>query len=446
LAASTLANLTSSLRRIYSDEFFEVAINTAAPFWMDLQEEKNLEPEGEGYFWPFYLATPQNIGTPAEEANLPTVKQRSEVQGRVRPGQFIATFEISFILEAVGSTRGAWNKGEVKRHMWEAITDLTKHVNRIYAGTHGTGRIGVVSAVSGATFTAGTGTTTSTLGPAGTDETVGAHLLRRNMTLEFRADDTGTGADHTPATAPNVTKIVQSTRVVTTDQTLAAVVAGDHVYIKGSYGQATVPNGIMGIVDDGSLLDVIHNAARSTNEELKAKVDSSSSLRPLSEELLIRNAFDVYQLSGQYIDTILMNSGEIERYLAFVRPDRRYPVMSGGKGVPDYKVGYDEDSLEFLYGGKRAKIKMMVDVPPRTVLGITKSMLRRFTLRKMTWYDHGGGQIFVQGVNSGGLKTTKQATLIHLDNLGSLMPRSAFRIRDLTDPQLAGASYGGSDT
>lgn len=446
MAASTLANLTNSLRRIYTDEFFEVAINTAAPFWTELQEEKNIEPEGEGYFWPFYLATPQNIGTPAEEANLPQVKQRSEVQGRVRPGQFIATFEISFILEAVGSTRGAWNKGEVKRHMWEAITDLTKHVNRIYAGTHGTGRLTRVQAVSGATFTAGEGTVTTTLGAAGTDETVGAHLLRPNMGLEFRsADSSGTARG---STIIIITKIVQSTRVVTTDTTLSGpgVVANDHVYIFGAYGQSTVPNGIMGIVDDGSLLDTIHNQARSTNEELKAKVDSSSSLRPLSEELLIRNAFDVYQLSGQYVDTLLMNSGEIERYLAFVRPDRRYPVMAGSKGVPDYKTGYDEAALEFLYGGKRAKILMMVDIPARTVLGVTRSMLRRFTLRKMTWYDHGGGQIFTQGVNSGGLKTTKQATLIHIDNIGSLMPRSAFRIRDLSDPQLAGAAYGGSDT
>jgi hypothetical protein len=202
----------------------------------------------------------------------------------------------------------------------------------------------------------------------------------------------------------------------------------------------------MGIVDDGSLLTTIHNQSRSTYEELKASLDSASSLRYLSEELLIRKSFDVYQLSGQYVDNILMNSGQVERYLAFVRPDRRYPVNPGQKGVPDFKTGYDEDSLEFLYGGKRAKITMMVDIPPRTVLGITRAMLRRFTLRKMTWYDHGGGQIFTQGVNSGGLKTTKQATLIHIDNIGSLMPRSAFRIRDLSDPQLAGAAYGGSDS
>lgn len=436
MAASTLALLEGSLKRIYTDEFFEVAINTAAPFWMMLQEEKNIEPEGEGYYWPFYLATPQNIGTPGEDSNLPATKQRTEVQGRIRPGQFIATFEISFILEAVGSARGAWNKGEVKRHMWEAITDLTKHVNRIYAGTHGTGRLAQVEA-----NTSSTNTFVAAIGAAGSGEPVGAHLLRPNMQISIFADDTGSGAAG-PA-ARLITKIVQNTRTVTYDGAAGSLTAGDDVYLTGSYGATTVPNGIMGIVDDGTLLTTIHNQSRSTYEELKSKVDTSATLRQLDEQILLRNCFDVYQLSGQYVTDLLMNSGQVERYVNFVRPDRRYVV--NGSGVPGYKTGYEEGQLEFLYGGKRAKVHMIADLPPRTVVGITRSMLRRFTLKKMSWFDHGGGSIFAQGVNSSGYKTTKQATLIHLDNLGTFMPRAHFSIRDLSDPQLLGAAFGGSD-
>lgn len=443
MAVSTLAALENSLKRIYSEEFFEAAINTAAPFWSMLQDEKTVEMDGEGYYWPFYLATPQNISMPAENSNVPVAKPRTEVQGRIRPAQFISSFELSFILEALGSARGAWNKGEVKRHMWESVTDLTKQVNRAYAGSHGTGRLTKVQAVSGATFTAGEGTVTATLGPVGTDEVVGAMPIQQNMNLEFRtADSSGTLRGSLPIL---VTKVATATRVVTTDTTMATpgVVAGDHVYLWQSYNHAQSPNGIMGLVDDGTLLDSIHNQLRSTYENLKSKVDSAAALRPLSEELILRNCFDVYQRSGQWVDALLMNTGEIERYLAFVRPDRRYNLS--GRGVPAYQIGYDEAALELIYGGKRAEIKSICDLPARTVIGVTRSMLRRFTLRRFTWFDHGGGSIFAQGVDSNGPKTTKTATLVHLDNIGTFMPRAHFRIRDLSDPQLAGAAYGGDD-
>jgi hypothetical protein len=437
MAASTLANLETSLKRIYSDEFFEVALNTAAPFWQMLQEEKNLEPEGEGYYWPFYLATSQNIGTPGENANLPATKQRTEVQGRIRPGQFIATFEISFILEAVGSARGAWNKGEVKRHMFEAVTDLTKHCNRLYAGTHGTGRLAVVEGnASGETFVA-------ELGAAGFAEPHGAHLLRPKMPIEFYSDDTGTGTLR--YTGVVIDKITQGTRTVDTDTTLTNVVDGDMVYVSGSYGQTTVPNGIMGIVDDGTLLTTIHNQSRSTYEELKSTVISGSSLSQLSEADLLNGCFQVLHKTGQSVTDLLMNVGQIDAYLAFVRPDRRYTV-GAGESVPGYKTGYDESKLAFHWGGKVAKIHPITDLPPRTTVGITRSQLRRFTLKKMNWVPGTDGGIFSQGVNSSGYKTTKQATLAHLENIGTFMPAAHFRISDKLDRVLAGSTFGGTDT
>jgi hypothetical protein len=436
MAASTLANLETSLKRMYSDETFEVALNIACPYWQSLQEYKGENLEGEGYYWPFYLASPQNIGTPGENANLPSISQRLEVQGRMRPAQFIATFELSFILEAMGSARGSWNKGEVKRHMKEAIDDLSKHANRMYAGTHGTGRLAKVqdNAV-GATFI-------GAIGAAGEAEPHGVQLLRPNMKITPYSDDTGSG---TAREAAIISKIVQGTRVVTTDTTLTTTVAGDGVYITGSYGQTTVPNGLMGIVDDGTLLTTIHNQSRTTYEDLKATVlTGGGALSPLTEADLLNGAFTVKHLTGQKITDILMNVGMLDAYLAFVRPDRRYPVAPG-QSVPDYKTGYNEDKLEFLWGGGKATITCIDDLPPRTVIGLTKDKLRRFNLRKMTW-DQSSGGIFKQGVNSSGYKTTQQATLVHLENLGSFQPNSAFRIGDKLDRILCGASRAGTDS
>lgn len=440
MAASTLALLETSLKRVYSEEFFEAAYNLAAPFWNMLQNDiKNVENDGEGYYFPFYLQTPQNMGTPAEDANLPVPKQRTEVQGRIRPGQFIGTFEISFLLEAIGTARGSFNKSELKRHMSETMGDVTKHINRIFSATHGTGRIAQLDAA-----TSSVNTFVAKIGGAGTAEPFGAHLLRPNMLISVYDDDTGAGG--TEITARKITKIVQSTRTVTFDGAAATMDADDHVYIHGSYGVSTVPNGLMGLADDGSVLVTVHNQSRNTYEELKSYVDSSSSgLRQLSEEAILRACLTVEQLCGQQVDLLLMNGGMIEKYLAFVRPDRRYPVGPGGKGVPDYKTGYDEAALEFLWGGKRTKIVKMVDIPPRTIFGLTKAMLRRFTLKRLSWDEQGGG-ILKQGVDSSGYKTTHQATLVHFDNIGTYMPRALFRMSDYSDALLAGSAYGGSDT
>jgi hypothetical protein len=306
----------------------------------------------------------------------------------------------------------------------------------MYAGTHGTGRIATVQDnSSGATFI-------GKIGPAGTAEPHGVQLLRPNMNISIYADDTGSGALREAA---KITKIVQGTRVVTTDTTLTTTVADDSVYITGSYGQTTVPNGLMGIVDDGTLLTTIHNQSRSTYEDLKATVlTGGGALSPLTEADLLNGAFTVKHLTGQKITDILMNVGMLDAYLAFVRPDRRYPVAPG-QSVPDYKTGYNEDKLEFLWGGGKASINCVDDIAPRTVIGITKDKLRRFNLRKMTW-DQSSGGLFKQGVNSTGYKTTQQATLVHLENLGSFQPNSAFRISDKLDRILCGARVGFTDS
>jgi hypothetical protein len=140
-----------------------------------------------------------------------------------------------------------------------------------------------------------------------------------------------------------------------------------------------------------------------------------------------------------------MNTGQLRQYLKFVRPDRRYTVS--GKGVPAYTTGYNaENSLQFMYDGRPVPIVVSEDVRPRTVFGLTKAQLRRATLKKLGWLDHGAGNMFIQGVDSSGLKTTKQATMYGLENIGTYMPRAHFRIDDLNDPGLCGPTFGGTDS
>ena len=378
MAVNTLTALVDSLKRAYPEEYFNVHLNTNAPFFMNVLKGSNVKgwrQDGEGIYWPFFLQSPQAIGTPGESSALPTADVRTEVQGRIRLGQFISTFDISFLLETVADSDKAGWGAAVKRAVKECTTDLTKHVNRLYAGTHGTGRLAQINA--GATSVSQT-----------MKLPIGVLLLRPNMRVQVYQDDTGSGTESTSG-ANKITKIVQSTRVAT--MTSFTSLTNDHVYIAGSYGQTTVPNGIRGIVDDGTNLTTIHNQSRSTYEELKSfRSSNSGTLRDLSEDLLLEAAHAVRQRTGRMIDTVLMNTGQYSKYLKFIRPDRRLEVT--GKGVPQYDTGYKADNeyspvSNFYHGGTTADIFVSEDVFPREVYLLTRDELRRVENGPMKWFE-----------------------------------------------------------
>jgi hypothetical protein len=350
-----------------------------------------------------------------------------EVQARVRPIQFTNSFQISFILAAVGTKRGSFNKTEIQRHMWEATTDVTKHMNRVMAGSHGSGRLCQVEATTAASATF--------VAKQSGGANQGVILLRPNMLIDvYTLDSGGAISSAGAATQIKINSIAKATRTVTM-ATALTLTANEHVYLYPDYNNTS--NGLLGLVDDGTFLTTIHNQSRSSFEELKATVlDGGGVNRPLTEELLIDGASQVLQNSGQEIDCILMNSGQMRQYLKFVIPQRRYNVT--GKGVPAYQTGYREDDLQFLWGGKTCHIKRMEDISPRNVFGITTSLIRRFEVQKLDWFDHGGGQILAQGVGTAGRKTTEEATIYGVTNIGNLQPNGHFVIRDLLDPQLCG--------
>jgi hypothetical protein len=440
--AATLTALSASLKRIYSDETFDYAQNFSAPFVELIEEAKEITPEGQGYFWPFLIRTPQNIGTPAEDGNLPPTKNRVQLEGNVKAGQFVGTFDISFMLEAAGTARGSWNKSEVKRNSWETLTDLTKHRNRIFAGTHGTGRLAQVQTglITTNTFTANFPFHTL--------------LLREEMMIEIRADDSGAGAVLGGVSDRKITNIVPGTRVVTFDGAVtSAATTGGHVYLAKSYGQSTVPNGLLNLVDDGSLAATLHGVNRLTGgpggtalPALQAKVYANGgTARALTEDLLM-TAFLEMRIKNNAmggISLLLMNVGIFAQFAKLVRPSSTVLNTESGNKRQSVTLGFN-DEYYFIADGRRVRLMVSDDVRPRTMFGLSMSYLRHVVLKKLGWREQGGG-IFKQGVDSGGYRTTSQATMYSLENIATMRGDVHFRIDDLMDPLLHGAAYGGTD-
>lgn len=436
MAANTLVLAVDSLKRKYSDQVFEQSYNTAARFFAKLEDKSKAFPfAGEGYFGPFYLASEQNTAILAEDTNIPAAAQRTEVQWRVRPGQFVGFVDLSWVLKyATGGAEGGFNGGEVKRALATALIDTTKNINQVYAGTHGTGRLGQVLADGSNTFTC-------KFGGAGYAEPWGHHMLRPNMRIKVFADDTGSGTDRF-TTARKITKIVKATRTITYDGSDATVSEDDSIYRDGTYGAVTVANGLNGLIDDATVLTTIHNQSRNTYEELKSTViKNASSLDQLSEDDVLKLLFVIGTNSGQNPDILAMNRGICQKFVAFLRPDRR--VVSDGYSPT--KGGFQGD-LGYAYGPEVAKVWVLEDILPRTLYAITSKLLWRFTAKRLDWLDRGGADSpFFQGADSGGYKTTDMALMVHLENIGTPAPWAHGKRTDLSDSIMCGTQFGGTD-
>lgn len=424
----TVSALSASIKTHFSDDYMDGHQNINAPLLKRFETLKNIKQNGKTFDWEFRIQSPQNISTPGDGGATPTLKARVSVAGTVTVGQFVGGFDISPLAEALATSTGSWNGGEIKRSIQETVDDVTKHMNRSYAGTHGTGRIGQVNAATSAVATF--------VGKL----PFGVLLIRPNMKISvYTADSSGSVRDSLDDIT--VSKVVGSTRTVTLATGTYTLSANDHVYLGGSYGGKTV-NGLRGLVDDGTYLTSLHGASRSTYEELKSVVlGNSGTRRDLTEDLLIDLAHGVRQKSGQNIDLLVMNFGQLAKFFKHVRADRRLNVS--GAEVPTFNVGYKKLPT-FFVGGQEVEILPSEDVAPREVYGITTSQMKRIQAKKLGWMDW-GGSIFQQTITSSAYTLGKQATLLGLENLATYLPAAHGRLEDLYDPQLCGASVGGDD-
>ncbi len=424
MANITVSGISDSLKRVYADDVKDYHLNMEAEFLAELQKVKKLKPRGRSFEWPFWLQSPQNIRTPAESGSIGTHTVGTYATGILNSGQITSKFAISWIAESAGQGEGSYDKDAVKRASWECVKDVNKHANRLFAGTHGTGRIGQVQ-------TTIAGSTTMVL-----KLPIGVLLVRPHMIIDVYDAETGGSQE---INSIEITKVAPATRTVTIASSSAT--ADSHVYIEDSRTNSTVPNGIAGLVDDGTNATSVHGVSRSTYEELKSTVLTNGGvLRDLSEDLLVRAASLTFQKSGQMIDCLLMNTGQQEAYLRFVRPDRRRSF--DGKGAVGHDTGYPE-KLNFVYGGRNCPIYVSTDVSPRTVYGLSKSQIRFFELEKQGFRDW-GGSIFQQDISTT-YQTASVATYWWPVNFGTYMPAAHFRIDDLTDPQLCGVDVAGTD-
>lgn len=427
-------DVLDSVKDIYPTRAVRAMENSKRPFSRSLKKDlpadaKQLD-EGVARFLA-NMAPPQNVAQIGDAQDLPAPIDRLEKKFTLKPTLFVGTFQIGWITkQAANSQRAAFNRGEVARKTEETVENLAKHIERIYCGTHGTGRLGRVAA---------DGVNTLTM-----DLPEGVQLLRINMRVSLRTTD---GGDTVRDSLDNrkITAINRSTRVITYDGVDQTGVAGDHLHLVSGAAQTSLStisaNGLRGLIDDGTFLDEIQGLSRTTYPRLKALVMSNGGvLRNLTEQLMVHACHEVAQESGKNITHIWTNTGQVEKFLEFVAPDRRHVTKPGEK--PRYTVGTgggeDDTGLRLIAPGVDAEIRRAFDIVAREMFFLSYDTFFHYQCQEMDWWDD-GARILKPVPTSGGFKAAFFAAVSSQENLGTDMPIGNLVLRDLRDPLIGDA-------
>lgn len=439
MATGAFPDVLDGVKDIYPTRMVRAMENSKRPFSRSLKKElpadaKQLD-EGVARFLA-NMAPPQNIAQIGDAQALPAPKDRTEKKFTLKPTLFVGTYQVGWITkQAANSARAAFNRGEVARRTEETVENLAKHMERIYCGTHGTGRLARVASDGSNSFIA--------------DLPEGVQLLRPNMRISVRTTDGGAVVRDT-CDFRLITAINRTTRSVsysdlagtgTDDRTL---VAGDHVHLVAEAAQTLTgisANGLRGLVDDGTFSDDIQGLSRTTYPRLKALVMSNSGvLRNLTEQLMIHACNEVAQESGKLITHIWTNTGQVEKFVEFVAPDRRHVTKPGEK--PRYVVGHggaeDDTGLRLIAPGVDADIRRAFDIVAREMYFLSYDTFFHYQCQEMDWWDE-GARVLKPVPTSGGFKAAFFAALSAQENIGIDMPIANLVMRDLRDPLIGDA-------
>lgn len=430
--AGEFHNITDALKIAYPPKVVEPMVNEETPFRRQVQKSVPADAKPTEAIVKFggNLNPPMNFGNTVDGGTLPTPKDRTDVQFQLTPVLFAGAMTLGYITQsAADSNKSAFNGGEVMRRTKETLVDLAKWIERLYVATHGTGRIAQVEAntTNANTFTAAL--------------PVGTRLIRENMMISVRTTD---GGNTVSGTVDNlkVTDVNHSTRVVTfAGDGTHDLTAGHHVYVVVEAAQSFTtnpfPNGLRGLVDDGTFLGTVHGLSRTTFPKLKANVfGNGGTLRNLTEQLLIRACHEIRARSGKRITDIWTSEGQIEKYIEFVAPDRRL-VVTGKTDTQNMVTGYKGDELVHYAPGIAAKINLSWDLVPRELYLINWDSFFHYQSKQLGWVVP-GDQLWPTPT-SGGYKASYLGYACAIENIGCDFFLANGVIRDLRDPSIGDA-------
>lgn len=389
-----------------------------------------------------YFALPAGVGARAENDYIPVADNPIFANARVYLRKVQGVVEMTGdTMRRVTSSEGAF-LDYLERALPDLSTRLTHEVDRMYIG-YGAGVKARIAAGGIPAFNANGWDLTI-------DRAFGLTGYEDPFLLFLEQERIGfTGSLAAPialrAAGANQSARVSNIKEATNQLTLicdvalhGALVAGDYIASADSAGNSfpfgnpateREIHGLLGAVDDGTIVGTYMNIARA-NFRLWNSIVVDASVAPwggqMSEDLLTFSDDEVATKGGGKPDIVVMSRSAARGYWKSLKGDRFFMNPRGYEG--------GKGPLSIILADRTLQLKVARKLSPQVAFMLTSSTFRRFTLGSWEWDDRTGA-IWNRVTDTTGRKDAYYAVGNMYEQLFCSAPRKNVRIQGLTKVQ-----------
>lgn len=390
-----LSNLAFALKRVYHPLMTRLIFEENLLLRELDKRAARMGMEGETMIIPVQTSSVESFRATTEDGSLarPTIVDGfdAEVPKRVHT----STVQFSHLTDLyTRAQRAAYINGKTKL-MEETARGFKRNMNELFY-QYGTGALARVNGAPN--VVAGTFIVDDEL-LAASGVTFGTKYLRKHKRLQASANKTGTTLER--ATDIQLTLVVPSTLTCTAKGPMPDLADGDYLYPEGSKGRVT--DGLMGIIDDGTVQNVYLTVNRTTTPEWQSQVIASvaggnieNNISRLANRIRSSPAGGMDgELGGKSGWIAVTTPGVVQAWWEQLTPDRRYQVeLKTKEAKPVFPAGYDSIMMWTpVSGAIQTFTNVTCPVGHYFLMFFKKNIWYIAQARDMGWYDDGGGPL-----------------------------------------------------
>ncbi|HWR72783.1 MAG TPA: phage major capsid protein [Nitrospirota bacterium] len=424
MAGETLSVLDGLLKDVYQDIITE-QVGTFSAVQQSFEKITDAQWEGRYAIEGTVMSLNEGVGAIGEDANLPTAGYFDPQQFKIPMKYVYGSFQMTKPMMAAAETSKGAFKNATRYSMESMVRNLKRERARMLWGA-GTGILAY-------TNTSGAVTTLAVDTPGGVTGTLGARYLRKNMIIACINPGDGTLRSGTVTTisgiaATGLSATIPSTTITENDYVVRANTATETAAAGTSYNKE--PMGILGLIDNATYLETLHNLSRTTYPQLKSRVHSSVGALTLDA---IQTNFDIASQQGDAEISSLAAHHSVRRaYLALLEADRRY--SGGDLKAPDGGTKVVKRGSYVTFGD----VPIIEDkyAPYGMIFGIDKNHMKRYVNIEGEWANESGA--ILRQVSG---KDTWTAFYRIFENYHCSRPNTCFRMDGVTATAVYVADY-----
>lgn len=429
MTKTSTTTFTDVTKQVYEPLMRDLSV-TESELWDLFTEEENFDvtegPDGKQINLAHVFSYGGGVGFMAEDDYIYTSQDPDIKQSNITIKQATATVEMSGrVMRRVKEGPAAFATW-AERILPERVKRLAFHKDRALMGA-GTGILFRVNMATPASTGLGID---SAFGIAGLEGAV--HLIYLGDSIRLAADSGGA----TLRTNAAVVKKLSYT-ASTIDLDLLPTSTADNDY--AALGDANVngfgtkePMGLLGIVDDGTVVATFQGLARSTYPLLNAQIIDATTANggvfggQFGEDLLEYADRIAYERGMAKPDVLVCNRSARASFWKDLKNDRRINDPAGA-----YAGGLKDGGLTMFLGDRNVQIKVVRKCPTSRAFLLQKDTLKMFRVGQGKW-DDTTGSIWNRVSDGTGRKDAFYATYVEEFEVACNAPNKNVQIQELT--------------